>query len=202
MVSSPIDGDFAVEKIFLDFLGSRTTFDDCCRNSKLKDGLDGGGLLAADRLAIWIYTSHFSNWYAQINSELWSGRPSVAVSNFARILHSALRKLPAHVGGTYRGYDVSAADFPKFDPPGRVLSWLGFTSTTIAEDQIYPGNTLFTIHSQNGRLIGDYADDPNEKEVTFIAGTKFHVLGVERRGSKWVIELEEVGDVEEVGDAE
>ena len=200
MVSSPIDGDFAVEKIFLDFLGSRTTFDDCCRNSKLKDGLDGGGLLAADRLAIWIYTSHFSNWYAQINSELWSGRPSVAVSNFARILHSALRKLPAHVGGTYRGYDVSAADFPKFDPPGRVLSWLGFTR--IAEIKYTRVILFLPFTLKMVALSATMLTIRMRKRSHSSPGTKFHVLGVERRGSKWVIELEEVGDVEEVGDAE
>lgn len=194
MVSSPIDGDLAVEKIFLDFLGSRTTFDDCCRLSKLVDGLDSQGLLAADRLAIWIYTSHFSNWYAQINRELWGGAPSIAVSNFARILDSALRKLPLYSGVTFRGYDVSSSDLSKYDPPGKVIIWLGFTSSTTDEDQIYPGNTLFTIHSQNGRVVGDYADDTSEMEVTFTQGTKFHVLGFERRGAKLVIEIEEVAD--------
>jgi hypothetical protein len=104
-ISHPIDGNQSAEDTFVQFLGGRRYFLDCCKDSNLADGMDGNGLTAAERLALWIYTDFTSNWYAEINRELWSGSPSLSVVAFARILNSAIGKLPAHVGSVYRGIE-------------------------------------------------------------------------------------------------
>jgi hypothetical protein len=56
VLSHPIDGDSTIEDTFVQFLGGRQYFLDCCKDSNLVDGVDGGGLTAAERLAIWIYS--------------------------------------------------------------------------------------------------------------------------------------------------
>ncbi len=73
--SRPIDGDQGLEDIFVQFLGTPRTYLDCCARAALVDGLDGRGLSASDRLAIWVYTTQFSAWYQQINAELWGEIP-------------------------------------------------------------------------------------------------------------------------------
>jgi hypothetical protein len=192
-ISHPIDGDYAVQDAFVQFLGKQRDFDDCCKRSGLKDGPDAAGLSAADRLSIWVYTSHFSAWYVQINSELWSGAPSAAVAGFTRILNNALKKLPNYQGLVFRGYESRnfTADLAKYTV-GATITWPGFTSTTTDPNEAYDGNMLFTIYCRSGRILGDYADVPAEQEVTFVTDTKFRVLDVERRGSAVVIELLEV----------
>lgn len=191
-ISHPIDGDSALDDVFVQFLG-KPSFDDCCLRSRAWDGVDARNLSTAERLAIWVYTTDFSRWYLQINAELWGGTPSTAVSNFARILNNALQKLPQHVGAVYRGYESKrlSADFAKY-PVGAVVEWPGFTSSTTDEDMAYDGNMLFTILSRTGRILGSYSDIPREQEVTFRTGTKFRVLRAEQIGSDVVIEMEEV----------
>ena len=193
LVSFPIDDDHDVEAVFVRFLGEFAVYADCRHRSKVEDGVDLNGLSAAERLAIWIYSSTDSDFYARINGELWSPPCSAEVSEFSEILHLALRKLPAHDGITYRGYN--AANFDDFldqFEPGITIRWPGFTSSTLDRAEAYEGNVLFIIRSHNGRILGLYADDPGEREVLFPGGTRFQVLSVERDDDAAVIELEEV----------
>jgi hypothetical protein len=200
IISNPIDGDQVVHDSLVDFLGKQSDLDDCCARSKAFDGPDANGLLAADRLAIWIYTSHFATWFAQINSELWApGGPYPAVRGFARILNRALEQLPPYEGLVYRGYESSSFlnDLAKY-VSGATVVWPGFTSTTTDPDVTYRGNMLFTIYSRSGRKLGSYADFPGESEVTFRTDTKFLVIDVDRRASDVVIELYEISEDERV----
>jgi hypothetical protein len=192
-ISYPIDGDAALHSAFVQFLGTQNTLVDCCARSRAWDGVDPQGLTTADRLAIWVYTTDYSRWYQQINSELWSGRPSPAVSNLARILNSALRKLDPYEGTVYRGFPSVnlSGDLAKYIV-GSVVEWPGFTSSSTDQAKAYDENMQFTIFSHTGRELRAYSDIPHEEEVTFCNGTKFLVLRTEQQGSDAVIDLEEV----------
>ncbi|UFZ06535.1 hypothetical protein LQG66_09660 [Bradyrhizobium ontarionense] len=192
-ISHPIDGDLRREGVFVQFLGNWHTYIDCCSRARLVDGIDPAGLSAGDRLAIWIYTTEHSRWYQQINSELWSGHPSTAVREFARILNGALQKLPVHIGAVHRGYmsDDLSKDLAKYTA-GAIVDWPGFTSTSRDEDKALDGNMTFTILSRSGRVLGGYSDMPSEDEILFHAATKYRVLLVQRQNDDAVVELEEV----------
>jgi hypothetical protein len=191
-LSYPIDGDQIVEDVFVQFLGGRRHFLDCCRDSSLADGIDCNGLTAAERLAIWIYSNFTSNWYQQINDELWSGSPSAAVVAFARILNGAIAKLPTHVGSVYRGIESRDLDaLLAVHHYGAVVAWPGFTSTTLDRSEAYAGDVLFIVQSHTGRRLGLYAHNHNEREILFPAGTRFHVTYIEQDDDSAIIEVEE-----------
>jgi NAD:arginine ADP-ribosyltransferase len=192
-ISHPIDGDQNVEDAFVQFLGGRRYFLDCCKDSNIIDGTDGNGLTAADRLAIWIYSNFTSSWYAQLNSDLWSGKPSPATTAFARILNNAINKLPAHVGSVYRGIESRDLDaLLAIHHYGATVAWPGFTSSTLDRGEAYEGDVLFIIQSHTGRRLGLYAHNHTEREVLFPAGTRFHITFVQRDDDSATIEMEEV----------
>ena len=193
MISHPIDGDQDIEDVFVQFLGARHYFLDCCKDSNLVDGVDGNGLTAGERLAIWIYSNFTSNWYQQINGELWSGMPSIAVTAFAGILNDAINKLPAHVGSVYRGHQPRDLDaLLAVHHYGAIVAWPGFTSTTLDRGEAYDGDVLFVIQSRTGKALGPYAHNPKEKEILFRTGTRFRVTFVDVDEDGVTIELEEV----------
>jgi hypothetical protein len=194
-ISHPIDGNQSAENTFVQFLGGRQYFLDCCKDSNLADGKDGNGLTAAERLALWIYTNFTSNWYAELNRELWSGAPNLAAVAFAQILNSAIGKLPAHVGSVYRG--IESRDLEALlgtHHYGATVIWPGFTSSSIDRSEAYFGDVLFVIKSRNGRALGLYAHNHNEREVLFPSGTRFHVTYVERIDDTAIIEVEEFSE--------
>jgi NAD:arginine ADP-ribosyltransferase len=192
-ISHPIDGDQSAENTFVQLLGGHRFYLDCCQDSNLKDGVDAGGLTAAQRLAIWIYSNFTSNWYDQINRELWSATPSRAVVEFARILNGAINKLPTYAGSVYRGIESRDLDaLLEIHRYGATVAWPGFTSSSIDRGEAYAGDVLFVIQSRNGRRLGLYAHNHTEREILFPAGTRFHVTFVERDEDSAVIEVEEV----------
>jgi hypothetical protein len=192
-ISHPIDGDQDVEDAFLQFLGGRRYFLDCCKDSNIVDGTDSNGLTAADQLAIWIYSNFTSNWYSQLNNDLWSGAPSIATTAFARILNGAISKLPTHVGSVYRGIESRDLDaLLAIHHFGATVAWPGFTSSTLDRSEAYAGDVLFVIQSHTGRKLELYAQNHTEREVLFPPGTKFHVTFVDVDDDGATIELEEV----------
>jgi NAD:arginine ADP-ribosyltransferase len=194
-ISHPIDGNQKAEDAFVQFLGGRRYFLDCCQDSNLSDGRDSQGLTAAEWLSIWIYTNFTSNWYDQLNRELWSGVPSLSAAVFAQILNSAIGKLPAHVGSVYRGIESRNLEaLLGTHHYGATVSWPGFTSSSLDRSQAYFGDVLFVIKSRNGRPLGLYAHNHNEREVLFPAGTRFHITFVERFDDTAIIEVEELSE--------
>jgi len=192
-ITHPIDGEQSVEDAFVHFLGGRRFYLDCCRDSKLDDGVDAGGLTASDRLSIWIYSNFTTDWYQQINSELWSGAPSPAVVAFARILNGAINKLPVHAGSVYRGIESRDLDaLLAVHHYGATVAWPGFTSSTLDRGEAYAGDVLFVIQSRAGRKLGLYAHNHSEREVLFPAGTRFHITFVEQADDGAIIEVQEV----------
>jgi hypothetical protein len=192
-ISHPIDGDQGAEDDFVRFLGGRQYFLDCCNQSNLVDGIDANGLSAADRLAIRIYSNFTSNWYAQLNGDLWSGAPSPATLAFAQILNKAIARLRPHVGSVYRGMESKDLEALLATHHYKAMvTWPGFTSSSLIRGEAYSGDVLFVIKSHNGRPLGPYAHNSTEQEVLFRCGTRFHVTYVERTGDEAVIEIEEV----------
>ncbi|HLZ05063.1 MAG TPA: ADP-ribosyltransferase domain-containing protein [Bradyrhizobium sp.] len=192
-IAFPIDGDRALDDLFVRFLGGRALYEDCCVSSRIDDDpAEPNGLSSAERLAIWIYSSTDQHWYERINGELWSPSCSTEVQQFSEILNVALRKLPTHDGIVHRGY--YAADLDEFCETydvGIVVRWPGFTSTSAVREEAFPGNVLFTIRSYSGRILGLYADKPSEREILFPSGTRYRVTFMERDDDVVVIELEE-----------
>jgi len=193
-LSFPIDGDEDVEEAFVHFLGDRALYERCCAEAELDDNaIDPNGLTVSERLAIWIYSSTDDDWYERINDELWHPPESAEVAALSQLINAALQKLPVHAGLTYRGYYAADLDpFLAMFEPTAVIRWPGFTSSSVVPEKAFSGNILFAIRSQNGRILGLYADKPDEEEVLFKSGSRFVVVSVERREDLAVIELEEL----------
>lgn len=189
----PIDGDDAIEELFVQFLGDRALYERCCAEANLdNDEEDDFGLTLSERLAIWVYSSTDDGWYARINGELWNGPCSEGVLLFAEVLDAALDKLPPYEGQVYRGYTASDLDaFLDQYGVGALIRWPGFTSSSLDPEKAFAGNVLFIIRSQSGRILGDYADKPFEDEVLFPKGSLYLVTSLERRENFAIIELEE-----------
>jgi hypothetical protein len=186
-----IEGDD--EEVFVLFLGERMLYEQCVTESRILDQADHGhGLTEAERLAIWIYTSTDAGWYARINGELWNPPCSAEVALFASVLNVALGNIPPCDRIVYRGYNADDLDaFLGTYGIGDVIRWPGFTSSTLDPAKAFEGNVLFTIRSQKGRILGQYADKPAEEEVLFPTGCRFLIISVERRDDVAFIELEE-----------
>lgn len=198
-ISHPIDGDKVAENAFVQFLGGWHHYTDACLHSNLQDGIDADrGLTAAERLAIWIYSNFTSDWSNQINGELWSGAPSIAVQGLARILSRAIAKLPLSEGRVYRGFESRdlGAFLAKYHH-GSIETWPGFTSCSLSFRRAcrYSFDVVFLIQPRTGRVLGQYAHDAADQEVVFPAGTRFRVRSVERVDAEWgTIELEEMSE--------
>lgn len=180
------------QAVIVQFLGDRPAYERCLASSGIESEPEPGyGLSGAERLAIWIYTSTDEDWYNRINGELW-GACGAAVTAFADLLNTALAKIPPCNHHVYRGYNVSDLDaFLATYGVGDLIRWPGFTSSTLDPAKAFAGNVFFTIRSQKGRILGNYADKPFEEEVLFPSGCRFLVLFVERREGDALIELEE-----------
>lgn len=171
--------------------GDDATYDSWCQEAGVS-ALCSFGLTADERLAIWIYSSTDDRWYERINRELRELNPCDDVKFFAQLLNEALEKTPVFAGQAYRGMTVPDIDAHIEDYDiGKVVPWAAFTSSTRDLAKAFSGNVLFIISSQNGRVLGAYADKPAEEEVLFKAGSKFRVLAAERLDGLLIISVAE-----------
>lgn len=177
--------------MFVQFLGDHARFEFCCNEAEI-EAYDPLGLSAAERLAVWIYSSTDDGWYARINGELWNGPCSDQVLKMAALLNSGLSKLPPYHGKVYRGFNTPDMDaFLETYGIGGLIRWPGFTSSTLNPEKAFEGNVLFIIHSKSGRILNSYADKPSEEEVLFSSACRFVVISLEREEDFAIIELEE-----------
>ena len=145
-----------------------------------------------ERIALQIYTSTDAQWYERINRELRELNPGDDVRFFAQLLNEALEKLPRFEGQVYRGMTVPDLDIHINDYEIDVIvPWAAFTSSSRDITKAFEGNVLFIITSQNGRVLGGYADKPAEEEVLFCSGCSFRVLAAERRDGLLIISVAE-----------
>jgi hypothetical protein len=184
--------DDELEQFFIRFLrGGEELFAHCCNEARIS--LPGPyGLTRYERLSVWIYSSTDSRWYERVNSTLRGLNHDPDVQLFAAILNKALEKLPRYQGRVYRrirmdDLDAVAAGYE----PGTVRGWTPFTSSSKSLERALRGNVLFIIGSQNGRVLGEYADKPSEEEVLFRTGLVFEVLALERRPNVLVVQVAE-----------
>jgi len=146
-----------------------------------------------ERLLVWIYTTTHGTWYQSINEPLRDGTPSDDVRALAHILGGALQKLPRHAGLVYRA--IRVADLPSFlrgYQVGTTVEWGAFSSATIDRAKVLIGNVIFIVGSNNGRVLGPYADHQDELEVVFLPNSRFRIDGVEHTSSKAIIDLSEL----------
>ncbi|MEG3843175.1 ADP-ribosyltransferase domain-containing protein [Microcoleus sp. herbarium14] len=110
----------------------------------------------------------------------------------ARFAAGALNALPNYKLLAFRQTTLSADQIAKYKV-GEIVTEHGFTSTStgIVESEKFQGNVRYTILSQTGKLIQEYAKHPNEKEVLFRPGSKFKVLSVEEKEGKTFIRMME-----------
>lgn len=110
----------------------------------------------------------------------------------ARFAAAALNALPNYKLLAFRQTTLSADQIAKYKV-GEIVTEHGFTSTStgIVESENFQGNVRYTIFSQTGKIIQEYAKHPNEKEVLFLPGSKFKVLSVEEKEGKTFIRMVE-----------
>jgi hypothetical protein len=87
------------------------------------------------------------------------------------------------------------ADLPSFlrsYQPGAEVDWPAFSSASVDSVKALIGNVLFIIQAKNGRVLGPYAAQQDEREVVFLPGSRFRVDGLERTPTKAIIDLSEL----------
>ena len=134
-------------------------------------------------------------------------RQQQAALREARLVSSALAKLPRFEGDVLRGIDTRPQDGDSDElaqernalrellksryRSGSLAGELGFTSSDA--QQAYEGDFQFVIRSRSGRLVRPFAYyRAGESEVLFAPQTTFSVERVVERGGVWYVYLEEV----------
>jgi hypothetical protein len=181
--------------MFIALLGGDEALYDRCLAEALT-GPNPSGLSDVERMAIWVYSSTDQKWYERINSELRGGAPSLTVQIFAELWNTALDQLPNHVGVVYRGFyaadlDGATDQILRAYDASALIEWHAFTSSSKDVKKAFPGNVLFIIRSQSGRVLGPYADKPAEEEILFKAGSRYNVTALEREADYLIVQLDE-----------
>lgn len=131
--------------------------------------------LTAPQRLVYEYTYYCS---AKLNSEMrkTSGQDLNLVS-LSKQLDIALCDHPTFTGETYRGLDLPEEILKQYLSSSEI-NFSSFTSTSkkhhIACE--FAGNTVFKIHSKNGREIVKQSKHESEDEVLFRLNSKFRVL--------------------------
>jgi hypothetical protein len=123
------------------------------------------------------------------------------ISNYSKFLTTSLKKLPNYKLLCYRAATLTKADLQKYEDAYKNNSILiEHTFLSSSKSQIlaryFPHNTLFIIKSRNGKDIEKIAkfglwSGQNEKEVLFVANSKFEVLEMSIDDKTSIITLEE-----------
>jgi hypothetical protein len=190
--SFPTDDAVAIKEMLCRLIGGDDgDYNSWCNEARVSEACPLG-LSCEERLAIWVYSSTNDRWYERINRELRELHPCDDVRFFTELLNEALEKLPAFHGEVFRGMTVPNIDDHVDDyDVGVEVIWDAFTSSSRQITKAFDGNVFFTIASQNGRVLGVYADKPSEEEILFRAGSKFKVLAAERRDGVLIISVAE-----------
>jgi hypothetical protein len=141
---------------------------------KLLPGAEGPPPLnVAEQAAVRFYTGRG---YERMNLTLRGATPMVPeVGRRIETLSSALAKLPDHIGWVHRGAHLTPGQLGRYRP-GAVIREHPFTSTSVAAEERFSGNTHFIIRSYSGRDIGAHSQVPAEREVLFDRSTRFKVM--------------------------
>ncbi len=134
--------------------------------------------------------NYINGGYVSVNESLRAGSMTAAQHVYARLVNSAIDKLPKFTGTVTRGTTLDASQLAAYKP-GHVVAERAFTSTGV--NFKFGGNVSYTIKAI-GKRGGDFSTGANvgEKEVLFKTNTYFLVHKVEKKGSVTHIEMEEV----------
>lgn len=158
-----------------------------------------GPLSKWEKLAVWLYATTTGPWFKELNGPLREKRePRPPVRIVIECLEDAIGKLPPYKGLAWRGIRVDDLklfldDYTISDlGEGAEVVWHAFSSASLDPVQAVTGNVLFIVQSEDGRLLGAYADIREEQEVLFAPGSRFRVQGLERTSTKTTINLRQV----------
>jgi phage-related protein (TIGR01555 family) len=152
--------------------------------NKLKSAGWSGKMNGAEAAHIIAYSSSH---YGPVNSELRKGSLTEKQYLYAKALDSALQKLPAYKGVTYRKTDINnPADVDKYQV-GKIVAERAFTSTS-KNQGTWSGQYRYVITGKSGRDIQPISSHASESEVLFPMNTHFKVT--KRQGNE--IHMEEV----------
>ena len=187
-----LESDATIEALFIRFCANnRQVYVHYCGLAGVEN--PDPHLTQWERLAIWIYSTTQGRWYRSINDALWDGNPSDDIEAICHLLTSGLKKLRSYQGKVYRGIRVENLNaFLARYKIDAEMDWPAFTSATIERAYAQIGNVSFMIQSQNGRVLGPYANYQTEQEVIFLPGSRFRVKAVERTANKAIIDLVEI----------
>ena len=142
-------------------------------------GVSSYGLTDAEKVAVHAYTTG-DKYYERLNSALRSNNAEAIarVAPMARVLDSAVAKLPAYEGPVlFRVSDLPEAVSRKVRA-GNVYADPAFMSASKADlGKTFGADYRFTIiRSTQGKDINGFSFYPHEQEVLFARGTKFDIL--------------------------
>lgn len=137
------------------------------------------------------------NQYIELNGML----KGEAVTNqkfyeaYKTVLNSGLSKLPNYEGIVFRGSKIDTKIFQEYKAAKKNKTPYNhpfLTSTSEVSGQEFDGNVKFIISSKRGKSIDAFSRfKGKESEVLFKSDTKFMVTGIKKKGSKYLITMEE-----------
>jgi hypothetical protein len=155
-------------------------------------------LSLAERALIYKYSA---DGYESVNEALRKSRGKDNTT-FGELLGITLKKLPDHKGLVYRNVNLSSAELAVYIDAcekSTILVEHSFISASrsISVASMFGGNCRFTMISQSGKAIEEFAkygidSGQNEREVLFGPNSKFDVLEVTKMNDHTLIIMEEV----------
>lgn len=105
----------------------------------------------------------------------------VTSAEFARVLDSALAKLPPYIGTVNRGLTTNDPATINMLVPGKIFHSPQFLSTSKSSG--FDGTIKFTIQSATGRDVSSMSSHSAEAEVLFPSGSEFLITDVKKTGT-------------------
>lgn len=130
------------------------------------------GLSLAEQLAIEQYTEGA---YSEINAALWKKQVTVELQKVISVINNGLSKLRPFVGLVHRDVDLPKAALDEHSV-GNVVTYLGYTSSSIRGGFSPTASVHIDIESRTGRFISPNAQLWSETEVLFMPSTRFKVV--------------------------
>lgn len=167
-------------------------------------------LLKTDAFVLWSYTTNHYYWY--LNNWLRNGIHANKTEDIAKLLESALKKMPTYNGPAYRALQLKTSREPLKNESdleaflikhsvGETVIFNDFISCGSSEEAAFfhraDKNVLMVLNVINAPIISDFSDGIKfrgfkEHELLLMRGKKFKIVNYKNIGSKHYFELIEV----------
>jgi hypothetical protein len=169
---------------FAEFESEMKLFKTTGQTSSIVDisGIVKNNLSHEEAKLIFAYTTHAHD---EINTELYLGNPSPAISKFEGLLNDVLEKMPIHTGTVLRDYTPRIPvqeylkEFSELVGTEKLKVFKGFLSTSKNPRHDWGSKVKFNIQSKTGRLIENISSHAPEQEVLFQSMSAFKVTKVD-----------------------